>query len=201
MTSMLMSKSLASDGSFPSGSLQGAPIDHAGVHQKVPRAVHHARLLEQDSARSWMGAQDESQQGSRPTSDVDDRRGGRKVIGVEDRCGFLLGVRRHAAVEARCGFRMTLQVIKERGAVSALEGGEPGHDAVKGLAIRAPHPLVAMEHRERSDGSGRVTAQQVSGRSELESPVGHFSEHAEAGQRAQQPVQGARVRADRGRQG
>ena len=131
---------------------------------------------------------------------VDERPEAGEVAGGGDR-GVLLGATaRHRGIEDGGRRRVTRQEGEKVRPVDPLEGGPAGLDAVEQV-LRGPRvPRLAYQQDIVADGVGGVAPQRCRLRREAEASVLALGEDPDAGQRAQDAVQGRGVHPGRRRQ-
>src|SRR5499425_2892034 len=159
----------------------------------MPRLGDGLRPIEKDPTQPGVRAQDGRKKRAVAAAYIDDRPKAGEVAGNGDRVILLDAAARHRGVEDGARRRVARQEGEEVRAVDPLEGGPPGLNAVEQM-LRGPRvPLLPHQQDVVADGVGGVVPQRSGLGREAEASVLAFGEDPDAGQRAQDAVQGRGV--------
>ena len=138
------------------------------------------RQVEQDAPHLGIPAQDADQVRAVPAADVGQDADPREVVGVEHRLRLPTVDRRHGGIEDLGLFGMLAQVLEDRLAVEAVEGGLAGADALQQVA---PGVVMLVAHHDghRPLRAGHVLAEALGQRGLGEPLVFVLREDADAG--------------------
>ena len=121
--------------------------------------LEHPRPLDQHATRSRTVTQHLRQDGSRPTSDIDERPGVTQDIGLRELDGHGQGSRQHACRRARLHLRVRGVVLEQGSAEDGVERRLARADGMQQLAERAVHLLAEVDdhvaHAARRVGAQR----------------------------------------------
>ena len=157
------------------------------------RAADHVGQIEQDAVRARRSPKDGGEKATVAAADVDDGSEAREVVAGHELAHA--GARKvgHGPVEDLGLVRVVGAVLPHAPAERVDHRVLAGANAVLQLRPGSPVVVATDEPDPRRQRLGRVGAQRLSHGREREASVSILSEHAERGQRAEQPVQGRLV--------
>jgi hypothetical protein len=166
-----------------------AAVGHARLVQRLPRALDHVRLVEQDAAEVLVLRQDRGDQPAAPAAHIDHPCHAREVIVPSDVARMGGRVAGHALVEQGRHLGVFREVVEEARAMHMVERGLAGAHAVQQVAPGLPVRFVEQEQHGRLDRARHALAQGRAQGCQRETVRVHLVEHADARERQQDAAQ------------